>query len=87
MSFSASSTNVNLLLNTLASGRNHELSHQDNWIARGFAQKFLQYAKCYRPSQRPKSGKSSSLHSKKNFAWGVQVFCEFWGFGFKSCDV
>jgi len=44
----------------------------------GFAQEFLRSGKCYRPGQSVKRrGKSSSLHSKKNFWLGVWIFCEW----------
>jgi len=45
---------------------------------RGFARQFLWYGMLYRPGKSLKRrGKSSSLHSKKFFAWGVRVFCEW----------
>ena len=44
----------------------------------GFAWEFLQSCKCYGPGRSVKRRcKSSSLHSKKNFGWGVQIFCEW----------
>ena len=47
--------------------------------ASGFAREFLQSGMLYRPGKSLKRhGKSSSLHSKKNFfAWEMRVFCEW----------
>ena len=46
--------------------------------ARGFAREFLWSSMLYRPGKSLKrGGKSSSLHSKKFFAWGLRVFCEW----------
>jgi len=43
--------------------------------ARGFAQEFLRFGMLYRPGKSLKRrGKSSSLHSKKNFLLGVCGF-------------
>jgi len=43
--------------------------------ARGFAQEFLRSGQRYRPDKRLKRhDKSSSLHSKKFFGWGVKIF-------------
>jgi len=45
--------------------------------ARGFAWGFLWSGMLYRPGKSLKRrGKSSSLHSKKIFAWGLRFFCE-----------
>ena len=45
--------------------------------ASSFEREFLQSSLRYRPGKRLKRrGKSSSLHSKKCFAWGVRIFCE-----------
>jgi len=64
-----------LKINTLASGRNLEFSRQNNQIARGFAQEFIWSGKRCIPSQRLKRcGKSSSLHSKKSFWFGMRIF-------------
>jgi len=46
--------------------------------ARGFKVEFLRSCKCYGPGQIVKRrGKSSGLHSKKNFLVGVLIFCEW----------
>ena len=67
-----------LKINTLASGRNLEFSRQNNQIARGFAQEFIWSGKRCIPSQRLKRcGKSSSLHSKKSFWFGMRIFGEW----------
>jgi len=45
--------------------------------ARGFGREFLRSGVLYRPGKSLKRcGKTSSLLSKKIFAWGLQVFCE-----------
>jgi len=54
-------------VNTLPSGRFWGFPKK-HWNARAFAQEFLQSGKCYGPGRSVKRcGKSSSLHSKKNF--------------------
>ena len=46
--------------------------------ARNFAREFIRSSVLYRSGKSLKRhGKSSSLHSKKFFAWGVRVFCEW----------
>jgi len=63
------------LLNIFASDRNQEFSCQNNRIAHGFVQEFLWSGQCYKPSERLKRrGKSSSLHSKKNYCLGGADF-------------
>jgi len=50
-------------------------SHENNWIAHGFAQEFLPSSKCYRPGQKLKRlGKYCTLHSKNNFLVGGADF-------------
>ena len=45
--------------------------------SRGFARDFLRSGVLYRPGKSLKRrGKSSSLHSKKNFCLGVRFFCD-----------
>jgi len=45
---------------------------------RGFAREYLRSCTGYgRGRSVKRRGKSSSLHSKKFFAWGVRVFCEW----------
>jgi len=58
----------------------HPAAFRDFWKkkhrnARGFAWEFLQSGKCYGPGRSVKRrGKSSSLHSKKNFWLGNTDF-------------
>jgi len=68
-----------MVLNTFASSRNREFSHQNNKIVRGFAQEFLWSGQRYRPGETLKRrDKSSRLHSKKNFfCLGGWIFCEW----------
>jgi len=63
----------------LASGCFRGFSEKKRLNARGFAREFLRSGMLYRPGKSLKRrGKSSSLHSKKNyFAWGVRVFCKW----------
>ena len=65
-------------LNSLASGCFREFSERKCLNAHGFAWEYLCSCLGYRPGRSIKRhGKSSSLHSKKFFAWGVRVFCEW----------
>ena len=59
-------------VNTLASSCFRGFSEKRRLSAHGFAWEFLW---SYKPLKR--RGKSSSVHSKKFFAWGVQFFCEW----------
>jgi len=46
--------------------------------ARGFVREYLRSCSSYGSGRSVKRrGKSSSLHSKKIFVWGVRVFCEW----------
>jgi len=64
-------------LNSLASGCFWGFSKKKHINARGFVWEYLHSCTGYRPGRSVKRhGKSSSLHSKKIFAWGMQVFCE-----------
>jgi len=57
--------------NSLASARMHGFSEKKRLNARGFAWEFLRSSTFYRPRKSLKRrGKSSSLHSKKNFLLG-----------------
>jgi len=68
----------NMLLNSLASGWFRGFSEKKRLNTCSFAQEFLQSGVLYRPSKSLKRrAKSSSMHSKKIFAWGVLVFCEW----------
>ena len=65
-------------INSLASGCFRGFSEKKRRNARGFAREFLQSGTGYAPGQSVKRrGKSCSLHSKKFFAWGVRLFCEW----------
>ena len=65
-------------LNTLVSGRFWGFPRKKHRNARGFAWEFLWSSKRYRLSQSLKRhSKSCSLHSKKIFLLGVQIFCEW----------
>jgi len=78
--YSSKSHNKNLKLNTITktwylSGCFQGFSRKKHWNARGFAREFLWSSHRYRPSKRLKRhGKSSSLHSKKFFCFGVADF-------------
>ena len=78
----AQSTNISYnsskCINTLVSGWNRGFSKKKHQNARGFAQEFIRSCTGYGPGRSiKKCGKSSSLHSKKNFCLGVQIFCEW----------
>ena len=75
MDFMSASKNTFLLLNTDGIQLLLGISKKNHQNARGFAQEFLQSGKCYRPGRSVKwRGKSSSLHSKRNFfGWGFFV--------------
>jgi len=61
--------------NTLANGWFRRFSQKKCLNARGFAREFLRSGMLYRPGKSLKRrGKSSSLHSKKNFLPGGCVF-------------
>jgi len=63
------------MLNSLASARFQGFLEKKRLNACGFAQEFLQSGMLYRPGKSLKRrGKSSSLHSKKNFCLGVVFF-------------
>jgi len=60
-----------MVLNSLASGCFRGFSEKKRLKARGLAREFLWSGMLYRPSKSHKGrGKSSSLHSKKNFLLG-----------------
>jgi len=62
-------------LNTWASGCFREFSGNNPRIARGFARELLWSSLRYRPGKSLKRrGKSSGLHSKNIFAWGLWFF-------------
>jgi len=62
-------------LNSLAPGWIRGFSEKKHLNARGFAQEYLRSCMGYGRGRSIKSrGKSSSLHSKKFFAWGIRVF-------------
>jgi len=68
-----------LNVNTLASAKIRGFSGKKRVNACGFAWEFLRSGMLYRPGTSLKTrSKSSSLHSKNFFCWGVWVFCE-WG--------
>ena len=63
------------LINTLASAEIRGYSKKKRLNARGFVQEFLRSGMLYRPGRSLKRlGKSSSLHSKKNFLLGDTGF-------------
>jgi len=64
---------------SLASVRFWGFSVNKRLNARGFAREFLRSGMLYQSGKSLKRrGRSSSLHSKKNFfAWGLRVFCEW----------
>ena len=69
-------TTIYLQLTLLASSRFGGFSQRKHRNACGFARVLLWSDKRYRPGKRLiRHGKSSSPHSKKNFAWGF--FCEW----------
>ena len=62
-------------LNSLASGCFRGFQKKKRLHARGSAWEFLRFGMLYRPGKSLKRrGKSSSLHSKKNFCLGVAGF-------------
>jgi len=69
---------ISFQLNNLASGCFQGFSGKKHLNARSFAREFLRSSMLYRLGKSLKRrGKSSSLHSKKNFCLGVRVFCEW----------
>ena len=69
---------VPILLNSLASARIRGFSEKERLNVCCFAWEFLQSGMLYRPSiSLKRRGKSSGLHSKKNFCLGARVFCEW----------
>jgi len=65
------------VFNSLASGCFQGFSEKKHLNARGFAREFLWSCMLYRPGKSLKRrGKSSSLHSKKNFCLGGWFFCK-----------
>jgi len=65
-------------INTLASGCFRGFSEKKHLNARGFVREYLLSCTGYGPGRSIKRRwKSSSLHSKNLFAWGMRVFCEW----------